>query len=179
MLRESARLFAEHGFHGTSIEEIGAACGISGPAIYKHFSSKRAILSSMLLDMSKQLIEGGHLVVSEADGAAAALAGLIDFHTGFAINEQDLIRVQDRDLGSLDAADSRRVRRLQRRYVELWVSVLQQLDPDLTSELGRIRAHAVFGLLNSTPHIGRGLATQSELRRMARGALGLPDHGSG
>ena len=98
MLRESARLFAVRGFHGTSIEDIGTACGTSGPAIYKHFSSKRAILAALLLDISQQLVDGGRHVVEEAGQADRALMALIAFHTTFAANESDLIRVQDRDL---------------------------------------------------------------------------------
>ena len=46
---------------------------------------------------------------------------LVAFHTDFALEEPDLIRVQDRDLSSLSELDARRVRRLQRDYVELWV----------------------------------------------------------
>ena len=38
----AAELFAERGFHGVSVNDIGAACGISGPALYKHFPSKQA-----------------------------------------------------------------------------------------------------------------------------------------
>ena len=39
ILDTAARLFAERGFHGVSVVELGAACGISGPALYKHFES--------------------------------------------------------------------------------------------------------------------------------------------
>ena len=171
MLRAAARLFAERGFWGTSTEDIGAACGISGPAVYKHFPSKNALLARMLLDISRQLIDGAQLVVSEADSAGAALIGLIEFHADFAINESDLIRVQDRDLGSLKPNDSRHVRRLQREYVELWVSVLQKLDSTLTLDLARVRAHAAFGLLNSTSHSGSEPSARAELIRMTQQAL--------
>ncbi len=37
--------------------------------------------------------------------------------------------MQDRDLGSLADADAAQVRRLQRRYVEVWVAVLARLHP--------------------------------------------------
>jgi AcrR family transcriptional regulator len=174
ILRESARLFAERGFHGTSIDDIGAASGTSGPAIYKHFQSKKAILATMLLDISRQLFEGGTQVIQGADDAPSALMGLIEFHAEFAVSEPDLIRVQDRDLGSLDTSDSRRVRKMQRDYVELWVVVLQKLDPKVSAEVGRTRAHAVFGLLNSTPHSGTGSGVRSELNRMAWNALVRP-----
>ncbi len=171
ILRESARLFAVRGFYGTSIEDIGTACGTSGPAIYKHFSSKLAILAALLLDISRQLVEGGRHVVEEAGPADRALMALIAFHASFAANESDLIRIQDRDLGSLDATDRRTVRRLQREYVELWVSVLMKVQPRLSVDAARIRAHAAFGLLNSTAHIKGGPSVKVELIRMAERAL--------
>ena len=87
MIRESARLFAERGFHGTSIDEIGAACGMTGPAIYKHFPTKKAILSTMLLDISRQLLEHGRQVANDACSAELALRALIEFHVSFAAHE--------------------------------------------------------------------------------------------
>src|SRR5688572_4200748 len=44
----AAELFHERGYAGTSIEDIGAAVGMTGPAIYRHFSSKEALLSELL-----------------------------------------------------------------------------------------------------------------------------------
>jgi hypothetical protein len=60
--------------------------------------------------------------------------------------------VHDRDLGSLADDDAAQVRRLQRRYVEVWVDVLGRVHPDSDTVTNRARAHAVFGLVNSTPH---------------------------
>ena len=77
---------------------------------------------------------------------------MIDFHLDFALGEPDLIRIQDRDLAYLPAAAERQVRRAQRLYVEVWVGVLRELEPGLAETDARLMAHAVFGLLNSTPH---------------------------
>lgn len=172
MLREAARLFAERGFRGTSVEDIGAACGVSGPAVYKHFAGKDEILARLLVDISEQLVEGGRQVVGGEPDPAAALRSLVEFHTDFALGEPDLIRVQDRDLPSLNERDRARVRRLQRSYVESWTDVLQRRDPGLPEETARLRAHAVFGLLNSTPHSARGRAeARRQLVEMALRAL--------
>nr|MBA3251860.1 TetR/AcrR family transcriptional regulator [Geodermatophilaceae bacterium] len=68
----------------------------------------------------------------------------------------------------------RRVRRLQRRYVELWVGVLHQIDPSRAEAEARAAAHAVFGLINSTPHSAHALprAQMADLlARMASAAL--------
>ena len=169
LTREAARLFAERGFHGTSVEDLGAACGISGPAVYKHFAGKHALLAHVLTSISEQLLAGGREVLAAGGG----LPGLVASHADFALSRPDLIRVQDRDLASLHEQDRRRVRRLQRSYVELWVDQLVDLDPALAPEQARVRAHAAFGLLNSTPHSARGrVDARPELVRMALAALG-------
>ena len=156
MLREAARLFAERGFRGTSVADIGTACGLSGPAVYKHFPSKDALLARLLVGISEQLVAGGRGVVEASADAADALQAMVAFHTDFALAEPDVIRVQDRDLASLNDRDRAVVRRLQRTYVELWTDVLCDLDTSLGRDVARMRAHAVFGLLNSTPHSARG-----------------------
>jgi AcrR family transcriptional regulator len=173
LLSAAARLFAERGFNGVSIEELGAAAGVSGPAVYKHFSGKQDVLAALLLDASEGLYTGGQDVVERQEGLRA-LRALVEFHVRFALENADVIRAQDRDLEQLGDADRHAVRTLQRRYVELWVGVLAQLNPDADPAVLRTRAHAVFGLLNSTPHSGLALdraTLRRELERMALAAL--------
>ncbi|MGN6742368.1 MAG: TetR/AcrR family transcriptional regulator, partial [Amnibacterium sp.] len=62
-----------------------------------------------------------------------------------------VIRVQDRELAHLGEAASRRVRSLQRRYVEAWADVLVAAAPALPRAEAVVRLHAVFGLLKATP----------------------------
>jgi AcrR family transcriptional regulator len=169
----SAELFAANGFHGVSIEDIGGACGMSGPALYKHFPSKDAILADLLLGISEYLLAGGKVQVAAAANPEQAIAALITFHLDFALTDPDLIRVHDRDLANL-GGEARRVRRLQRSYVEVWRGALQDARPGLTDAQARARVHAVFGLLNSTPHSATGIdpaAMRRILTAMATAAL--------
>lgn len=168
LLREAARMFAEFGYHGVSTEDLGAAVGISGPAVYRHFASKDALLADLLVGISEELLQNGRVEVAGARDPAEALERLVDKHLEFSLTEPDLIRVQDRDLASLSPADGRQVRRLQRSYVELWVD---QLVPPLDRDEARARAHAVFGLLNSTPHLRDAAAHAPMLKQMALAAL--------
>lgn len=174
VLAEAARLFARRGFHGTTIEELGAACGISGPALYKHFASKDELLARMLVGISRQLLDGGRAVADAAPGPAAALTALVAFHADFATAEPDLIRVQDRDLANLSGDKAEQVRALQRAYVQVWVEALCRVRPELSPELARIEVHALFGLLNSTPHSGTSELARERLVAMAVRALGAP-----
>jgi AcrR family transcriptional regulator len=172
ILAAAAELFARHGFHGVGIDEIGAAVGVSGPALYRHFRSKDAMLGEMLTSISEILLAGGQ-ERGDASGPAEALGELVRFHVDFALDNPALITVQERNLGNLAEPDRRRVRALQRRYVEVWVQAIRDSDPGIDEPTARAAAHAVFGLINSTPHsrhLGRaGMATM--LREMALGAL--------
>ena len=174
LVAAAARLFAERGFHGVSIEEIGASVGISGPAVYKHFPSKDAVLAALLVGVSRDLLEEGRRRVADAPTPDDALEQLLGFHADFALARPELIRVQDRDLGNLSAGEARTVRRFQRAYVELWVEVLVRVEPSLDLDEARTRIHAVFGLLNSTPHSVPAHATghaRPILVTMARAAI--------
>src|ERR671932_589647 len=159
ILRAAAQLFAERGSRNVGVDDVGAAVGVTGPAIYRHFAGKDAMLAEMLLRISERLLAGGARCVAQAGAdAAAQLRALVEFQVDFALDNPALITVQDRDLGSLPAAEAAQVRRLQRRYVEEWVAVLARLHPAAEAAACRARAHAVFGLINSTPHSAGRLA---------------------
>ncbi|WP_426624627.1 TetR/AcrR family transcriptional regulator [Leifsonia sp. McL0607] len=178
LLDAAAGLFAERGFNGVSIEDLGSAAGVSGPAVYRHFASKQAVLAALLVGVSENLLDGGAAVEQQAGDPAGALRGLIAFHVDFALTEADTIRVQDRDLDALASDERRAVRSLQRRYIELWMRVLGDLHPSLGADELRLRVQATFGLINSTPHsarVGTSHATDASVRpvleRMAWAAL--------
>ncbi|MFF5253788.1 TetR/AcrR family transcriptional regulator [Streptomyces leeuwenhoekii] len=179
ILKEAARLFAERGFHGVGVDEIGAAVGISGPGLYRHFAGKDAMLAELLVGISDQLLTGAKRRLAEAGSTApgAVLDSLIEGHIDFALDDRPLITLHDRELDRLRDADRKLVRQLQRQYVELWVSVVREVYPALTESAARSAVHSVFGLLNSTPHLGRRGslpgrdATAELLHRMARGAF--------
>ncbi|WP_267545342.1 TetR/AcrR family transcriptional regulator [Arthrobacter sp. H14-L1] len=155
MLTAAAELFAQHGFSRVSIEDLGAAAGVSGPAVYRHFSGKQAVLGALLVGVSDDLLQGGSAVVAQAADGQAALCGLIRFHVDFALANRDVIRVQDRDLDSLAADDKAAVRTLQRSYIDVWVKLLGRLQPGTATAILRLKVQATFGLINSTPHSAR------------------------
>jgi AcrR family transcriptional regulator len=152
ILAVAAELFAEKGFHGVSIAELGAACGFTGPALYRHFRSKDAVLAEMLVSISDELLAVGRQRVREAADPEEALHCLVDWHVTFALEHRALIVVQDRDWSALPLEAREKVRETQRKYVQVWVRQLRAINPDLTPRRARASVHATFGLLNSTPH---------------------------
>ncbi|EME53322.1 TetR/AcrR family transcriptional regulator [Amycolatopsis decaplanina] len=173
IMAAAAELFAHHGFHGVGIDDIGAAVGISGPALYRHFRSKDAILGEMLNSISRYLLDGGTARASQRDEPGEVLEALVDFHVEFALAHPALITVQERNLANLTDSDRKQVRALQRQYVEVWVRAICDAVPGIGERQARSAAHAVFGLINSTPynrHLGDSELAEM-LCRLALGAL--------
>src|SRR5215217_188578 len=87
ILQAAAQLFAERGSRAVGVDDVGAAVGVTGPAIYRHFASKDAMLAEMLLLISERLLDGGSDCAARAgDDPAAQLRALIAFHVDFALD---------------------------------------------------------------------------------------------
>lgn len=176
ILAAAAELFARHGFHGVGIDDIGAAVQLTGPALYRHFRGKHAMLGEMLVGISEHLLAGAQQRIALGLDARATLEELVGWQVGFALDNPALITVHERNLGNLDEPDRRRVRALQRSYVEIWVQVLREVLPGTPEAVARAASHAVFGLINSTPrsaYLERD-EMAALLARMALGALTSP-----
>jgi AcrR family transcriptional regulator len=155
ILQIAVGLFAARGYHGVSMDDIGAAAGVTGPALYHHFAGKEAMLAAALNPVSEQLLDGSRQRIRklEADPAAALLA-LVEFHVEFALANPAVIALHLHELDRLPDEPRRQIRRLQRLYVEEWVRVLATVRPELSATEARVLAHAAFGLMNSTPFLG-------------------------
>jgi len=159
-------LFAQRGYHGVSMDDIGSAAGVTGPALYHHFAGKEAMLVAALIPVSEGLLNGGReRVARHPDDARSALTDLIEFHVAFALENPAVIALHLHELDRLPDEPRRQIRRLQRLYVEEWVSVLGAVRPELDAAEARVLAHSAFGLMNSTPFLG------GEVDRRRRAAL--------
>lgn len=172
ILGVAAPLFARHGFHGVSVDDLGAAAGVTGPALYRHFRSKEDILAELLVEVSERLLEGGSSRAATYKDPGTALAELVAFHVDFALGNPDVITVQERELANLAEAARRTVRTLQLRYVAVWADVVVAAT-GCDRDVAVAGAHAAFGLMNSTPHSARLArpAMVALLRTMALGAI--------
>jgi AcrR family transcriptional regulator len=173
LLSVAADLFAERGFAKVTVDDIGNAVGLSGPALYHHFDGKESLLGEMLVLISDSLLTKATTIVENVslDGA---LDPIIAMHVDFAVDNRSLITVHFRDLVQARKSDQRRVKDLQSAYVDIWVDIVaaQHVTAMDTKEV-RAAVHAVLGLINSTPFSGRLRrdAHASLLRSMASAAI--------
>jgi AcrR family transcriptional regulator len=149
ILRAAAELVAERGFHAVSMADIGAASGIVGSGVYRHFDSKSAVLVALLDDGMERLLAGAAAAVGSGRPDAEVLDELVRDQVRFAVDDALLVRLWLREVQTLPDGDQRRLRRLQRHYVEEWVHTLRELRPELPDGDARARVHVAIGAIQS------------------------------
>ena len=153
-------LFARHGYADTSIDDIGAAVGIAGPTIYNHFASKHDILVAGLLRGHDHLQESLRAARAEGVGPADVLRRLSDAYVDLTLDQTDLIGALCTESVHLgDEAASRRVRDVQRAYIQDWVAIARAHNPTDSPTVARIKVQAAQMMAND-------VARASRLRRI-------------
>src|SRR5436305_6200647 len=94
ILEIAVGLFAARGYHGVSMEYIGTAAGVTGPALYHHFAGKEAMLAAAITPVSEELLAEGRKRMAAAAGPREALEALVGFHVAFAIDNPAVITLQ-------------------------------------------------------------------------------------
>lgn len=157
ILAAAADLVAQRGYHAVSISDIGAAAGVTGPAIYRHFEGKSAVLVALFDRVIDRLLADAAGIVSSGASERDALASLVADQVRFVITDRELLRVYHNEISNLPANDRRRLRRKQRMYLEEWVHVLRELRDDLHDSDARAVVHAAIGAIQSALFYDSGL----------------------
>ncbi len=178
LLDATVELVAARGFHAVGISEIGAAAGVSGAAIYRHFATKDDLLVAVFDRVVGELLAGAARATDtqQHHDPASTLGALVDAHIAFAIHERAVITIYDQEAHNLPAEQRRRVRRQQATYAALWLPVVARAHPTWTPDQVTVAVHAAFGLMNSVAdHRSTApIADQAAwLRSMTLAALGI------
>jgi AcrR family transcriptional regulator len=141
------RLFHERGFDGVGVDLIGEKAGVSGPAIYRYFSSKDEILVTLLDEaIDRVLMSTG----GQFDDPREELEHLVRGHVQRALEERELMSVWTRERNSIPKPYRSRLLARISRYIDRWVSCLQACYPDQPRDVLTAAVHATQGLIDST-----------------------------
>lgn len=78
IVRAAARAFSERGYHAVGVDEIAAEVGISGPALYRHFANKYALLVATAEYTAGALVTAARAADDPARPAAERLRAITD-----------------------------------------------------------------------------------------------------
>ena len=170
----ATRLFARHGYHAVGINEISGELGLTGPAFYRHYPSKEALLIACLDDAITGHLEAVVDVVRSISDPLDALEAIIANHVDFVFDQTENIQTWRTEFRSLPEADRHRLRYLQRLYTEEWVRIVRQLRTDLDIEQVRTMCQGAIALIQSATEFQNRLPRDivgPTLGRMALHAL--------
>ncbi|MDT7538621.1 MAG: hypothetical protein QOI82_2206 [Actinomycetota bacterium] len=174
LLQSAADLFSAKGYHAVGIDDIGAAAGISGPGVYRHFPSKQALLEALCDRATSSMLEGARGIPAAHSEPAAALEALVDLHVDFAVARRVLLGVWTREQRALSDEVRRSLRRRLRAYEQPWREVLAQLRDDLEPDEITVAVTATLSMLNTAAIVDADVPAErlaKLLRRMALSAL--------
>jgi AcrR family transcriptional regulator len=142
-------LFSERGYAGVGIDEIGSRAGVSGPAVYQYFKSKRALLAAVLepgVAHTRRLAEAA---ITDAKTPRAALDALLQSYVTVGLDASDRFDLYFREEHNLPKDAQTRLRRETRLFVETWVAVLTELRPDLSDAECRVAVRSVISMVDA------------------------------
>lgn len=174
LLEAAADLFAARGYHAVGIDDIGAAAGISGPGVYRHFASKQALLEALCDRAMTRMLDGARRTRASVPDPTAALEALVDLHVAFAVDERALLGVWVREQRALSDDVRRSLRRRQRDYERVWRAAATPLRGDLDEAEVAVVVVACLALLNATALVDTSVPAdrlRMLLRRTALAAL--------
>jgi len=153
ILDAACDMIFERGYERLSTTEIGAAVGVSGPAIYRHFASKADILAVLCDQTIDRLIE---FVGPRRHTATAELEALVRGQVRLVIAYPKLVR-------SLPFAIRRGIRRREREHAARWVRVLRLLRPTARVAELEMLVFSAVGMILSVPRWPKPLQTEADL----------------
>ncbi|MBI5129059.1 MAG: TetR/AcrR family transcriptional regulator [Rhodopseudomonas palustris] len=150
ILSRSAKLFAEHGYTGTSITMIAEACGVSKALMYHYYRSKDSVLFDLLADHLQHLV-GVVEAAAQSDGDAgdrlfAIASALLEAYRGADAEHQ----VQISSLKLLPPEQQDELKALERKLVSLMSDAISAAIPAAAArpQLLKPLTMSLFGMLN-------------------------------
>jgi AcrR family transcriptional regulator len=146
ILDTAAAVFYERGFHGVGVDELGKRAGLSGPTLYRYFSSKDEILAALFNEAMDELVSATAMVHTDP---FADLARLIRHHVGYAVGQRQLVNVYQREDRSLTGAWKRHFNHRRKQYVARWEAVVARCVPGAAAPEVAALTQSILGLIFS------------------------------
>lgn len=162
--RAAADLFQEFGYQNVSIDRIGAAVGLTGPAVYRHFKGKHEILVHALMSQVRLVEELSTVVADEGTTPEEHLQLLLAGFGELTVNgnEATLWRREQRHLEPSERDVFRR--HFANTYERIAVRILA-VKPELGRRRADLLGFAVLAMFSNTPDI-RGTLTADRLQEI-------------
>lgn len=149
----AGRLFAERGYHGTSMRDLGRELGLQGSSLYSHVSSKEDLLVEVIERGAERFQASAARAMTGSDDPQQQLRSLISGHIDVVLDHSDEVKTFLDEARSLEAPHREQVIAARDGYEQTFRDVIRQgqgtglysqdIDPKIT-------AIFILSILNAT-----------------------------
>jgi AcrR family transcriptional regulator len=147
LLAVALEVFARQGFHGTSMNDVAEAAGVTKPVLYQHFRSKRQLYLALLEDVGQRLRQTIEKAGADAGSARAQVEqGFLAYFT-WVHDDRDAFMLLFGGGARRDDEFAEAVRRFELAIAD---AIAPMIQADIDDEHQRILAHGLVGLAEGT-----------------------------
>lgn len=150
ILKASAKIFAEKGFHRTSIRDIARETGMSLAGLYYYFSTKEELLSLIQEQCFLTLLQRWEKTSAAEKDVRARIRIFVENHLSFFFHNSYEMKVMAHEDESLTGEFHEKILLLKRRYVKILMDLLEELQaPEGGKGIDlRVATFSLFGMMN-------------------------------
>jgi len=141
LLARAARVFADKGYHSTTMRDLAAASGMSLAGMYYYVRGKDDLLALIQERCFPRVLEGAEIAVAAASDPLERLQAFIRHHVTFFAQHMAEMKV-------LSHEPARGVSAIKRRYVDLLEALLKDAAPEEAAVDRSAAAYILFGMMN-------------------------------
>lgn len=148
----AGRRFAVHGYHGTSMRDLGEDLGILGSSIYAHVGGKQELLAAVVERGVAFFDASASAAVEHGAGPMDTLWRLVAGHVDVVLDHRSEARTYLAEMAFLDGADQRRIRSARDTYENVFVRTIAagRADGVVRDEVDpRLAAIYILSVLNA------------------------------
>ena len=147
ILEVACGVFADRGFHATSMDDIAAAAGVTKPVLYQHFSSKRALFVDLLGDLGRQLLVELNTATGAAHSGRERVEEGFTSYFRFVTGNEAAFRVL---FGASARNDPEFADLIERLLDEVAAAISHMIEIGGSPAHRRVLAHALIGIAEAT-----------------------------
>jgi AcrR family transcriptional regulator len=150
VLKTAAAIFAEKGYHSTSIRDIARATKMSLSGLYYYFKSKEELLFLIQDYCFSTVIEDCRRLLEGVPDPVHRLKLLIENHLNYFVQNMNEMKVLSHEANAIGGDLFRKVNNKKRQYVDLTMKLLEEIARDYgVGDMDiRVATFSLFGMMN-------------------------------
>jgi AcrR family transcriptional regulator len=148
LLRSAARVFAERGYHSTSMRQVAAASRMSLAGMYYYVRGKEQLLALIQQRCFDQVIEGSREAVAPLTDPLERLQAFVRHHVLFFAAHMPEMKVLSHEAASVTGSAAHALWSRKKDYSALLADLLGGVVPHATPAERAVTAYTLFGMMN-------------------------------